>query len=243
MSTSCASEGTLGLKCGRPVAKITQLFCQVRNGRFCSWASCCRMHWVKSWRCVFGWRRRWLYITGKNWEVLQAVSKVVSMFKSGIQVVKLKFSLTEMKWSTSILLRQNKYCDQENSEHVKIKCGVAKVWSILGFDIRNEEVRLEWTVENIECVIFAFYQEDNMIQQGVFVDRYPHSFTDGSGARKSVEIESSRQSTDSKTRITKAIYCSVQQKWRFHCHCRLSSRSTFWRSIMHLREQWRVSGR
>ena len=46
----------------------------------------------------------------------------------------------------------------------------------------------------------CFYQEDKMIQQGVFANRYPHSFTDGNGARKSVEIESSRQSTDSKTR-------------------------------------------
>ena len=89
----------------------------------------------------------------------------------------------------------------------------------------------------------CFYDEDNMIQQGVFADRYPHSFTDGSGARKSVEIESSRQSTDSKTTITKAIYRSVQQECRFHCHCRLSSRSTFWRSIVDLRVQLRVSGR
>ena len=86
---------------------------------------------------------------GKNWEVLQAVSKVVSKFKSGIQDVKFKFLLGEDGTEDSNFIASKKFRDQEHSEYVKNKmwrskqCGV--FWDLI-LEMKKFDSNEQWRI-------------------------------------------------------------------------------------------------
>ena len=71
----------------------------------------------------------------------------------------LSFCWEKMERRTAILLRQMS-SGIKNIRNVKIKC--------VGLDFRNEEVRFEWTVENIECVRFVFIMKTTWFSKAFF---------------------------------------------------------------------------